>query len=345
MSLRSLLPKLASFALIAAAAIGFWILSNGMSAGSASITGYAEERLHQVGSLQTGRIKSLLVSLGQSVRVGDVVATLDTRLLELERDRLRASIAKAQAQLTAQEDIERSQLQRSQLQAVRTFADEQRSRAELRELNKRLSRLQALQKEQLVRATDVEVTRQRQQALAADLAARPMGSARSLALMGMRPRPSSDQEARLADRLAPFRAALAVEEAALHKVEQEITEMTLRAPVDGVVSVVVQQVGDVVRAGMPVITLTTTRPGVVVAYVPERQARRIQVGDRVMLRRYATLQGRLDAHVVETAPNLEQAPLRLSARLSLPFFVRRIVVRLDTPQALLPGESFYVTLR
>ena len=103
MSIRLLLPKLFTVLLIVAAAIGFWVLSNGMNAGSASISAFAEERQHQIGSLQTGRIKSLNVSLGQRVQVGDVIAVLENRALELERDRLRAALTQAQAQLSAQQ--------------------------------------------------------------------------------------------------------------------------------------------------------------------------------------------------------------------------------------------------
>ncbi len=344
MSIRLLLPKLFAVLLIVAAAIGFWVLSNGMNAGSASISAFAEERQHQIGSLQTGRIKSLNVSLGQRVQVGDIIAVLENRALELERDRLRAALTQAQAQLSAQQDIERAQLQRGQLQAVRLHADEQRSRAELREINKRVSRLQALQAEQLVRAAEVEAARQRQKALAADLATRPTGSTRTLSLMGLRPRPASEQEARLEDRMAPFRAAIAVHETSLRQVEQDLAELTLRAPVEGTVSVVLQQVGDVVRAGMPIVTLVTARPGYVIGYVPERQSRRLAVGDRVGLRRYGSFGGRVSAQIVELAPTLEAAPARLSAKLTLPFFVRRVVIRMDQPQALLPGESFYVSL-
>lgn len=345
MSLRSLLPKLLTMLLIATAAIGFWVLSNGMNAGSAAIVGFAEERVHQVGSLQPGRIKSVHVAVGQSVKSGDVLAVLENRPLELERDRLRALLKQAEAQLAAQQDIERAQLQRGQLQAVRMHADEQRSRAELRELNKRVSRLKTLQADQLVRATEVEAAKQRQQALAADLATRPTGSQRALSLMGLRPRPSTEQEARLDDRMAPFRAAIAVHQASLRHIEQELDELTLHAPVDGTVSMLVQSVGDVLRAGMPVLTLVSARRGHVVAYVPERQSRRIALGARVGLRRHGSFIGKHSGHVVELAPSLEEAPPRLSAKLTLPFFVRRVVIRLDQDQPLLPGESFYISLR
>lgn len=345
MRLRLLWPKLFSALLIIGAVAGFWLLSNGMSVGPAGITGYADERVHQIGPLQAGRLKTLRVILGQAVRAGDIVAELDPRPFELERDRLDARLKQAEAQLKAQLDIERANLQRNQLQAVRMHVGEERTRAELRELNKQVDRLESLQVEQLVRASDVESARQRQRTLAADLATRPTGSNRSLATMGLRPRPAAEQDARLQERLAPYRAALAVEEAALREVQHTLSELVLRAPVDGRVSAILQQPGDVLSAGMPVVMLSAPRPGFVIGYVPERQSRRVDNGRRVRLRRIGTLSGTLNGQIIEIAPALEPAPPRLSGKLGLPLYVRRIVVRLDDSTPLLPGETFHIALR
>ncbi len=345
MSLRLHWPKLVSALLIVGALTGFWLLSNGMNSGAASITGYADERVHQIGALQNGRLKALRVSLGQSVRAGDIIAELDPRPFELERDRLQAQLKQAEAQLSAQLDIERTSLMRTQLQAVRMHVGEERTRAELRELGKQVNRLESLRAEQLVRASDVEAARQRQRALAADLATRPTGTTKNLAQMGLRPRPAAEQELRLQERLAPFRAALTVQQAALREIEHTLHELVLRAPVDGQVSAILQQPGDVLRAGMPVVMLSAPRPGYVVGYVPERQSRRVSVGLRVRLRRFGVISGGLAGQIVELGPGLEPAPPRISAKLSLPLYVRRIVIRVDDAAPLLPGEAFHIALR
>lgn len=345
MRLQLMWPKLVSALIIVGALAGFWYLSNGMSVGPASITGYADERTHQIGALQTGRLKALRVTLGQSVRAGDVLAELDPRPFELERERLRAQLKQAEAQLSAQVDIERANLQRTQLQAVRMHVGEERTRAELRELNKQVERLQSLRSEQLVRASDLEAARQRQRAMAADLATRPTGTTRSLALMGLRPRPAAEQDTRLQERLAPYRAAVAVADAAVREIEHTLGELLLRAPVDGQVSAILQQPGDVLRAGMPVVMLSAPRPGYIVGYVPERQSRRIALGLRVRMRRIGVLSGGLTGQIVEVSPALEPAPARMSGKLSLPSYVRRIVVRVDDNAPLLPGETFHIALR
>lgn len=345
MHLRSFIARSVPAVLVVCALAGFWVLSSGMTTGLSSITGYAETRTHNVGPLSAARLKEVKVTLGQSVRAGDVVAIFDGRMLELQRSRLGAMVRQAQAQLKAQEDIERAQLQRQQLQAVRTYSGAERSRAELRELNQQVARMQALKKDQLIRASEVEEARRRQQALVAELAARPKGSVQQQQQMGLRPRSQEDQEGRLMDRLAPFRAALDVHEASLREVEQALSELTLRAPVDGTVGSILQQPGDVLAAGAPVLTIVTARPGHVVAFIPERQSRRIALGTQVRLRRFGSLADAMPGRVVELAPLVEQAPVRVTTLLTAPTFARRIVIRLDQDTVLLPGEAFHVALR
>lgn len=342
--LRLLLAKLLPAVFILGALAGFWFLSHGMSVGPSAVVGYAEERVHNVSSLQSGRLQLIHVSVGQSVRKGDVLAHLDATVLRLERSRLEAALTQARAQLLADEDIERAQLQRSQLQAVRAFATEQRSRAELREVTKQVVRLEALAAQKLVRANEVEAARQRQRALAADLATRPTGSVQSLALVGTRPRTQVDQAQRLQDRLAPQRATILEREAVLAQLENSLNELVLRAPIDGTVGAILHQVGDVVGPLLPVVTLVTARPGHIVAFVSERRGRNLQLGSPVSLRRVGVFGAHLPAHITELAPLLEEPPTRLAVWISRPAFVRRIVVSLDSPQPLLPGETFHILL-
>lgn len=331
--------------LVLVAVGGFWVLSHGMTAGPGAITGYGEERVHHVGSLQGGRLVSVAVALGQQVQAGDVIATLDSRALEMERARLQAALERARTQLRAEQDLQSSALQRGQLQAVRAHAAEERSRAELRELDQQVRRMEGLASDHLIRADQLEEARRRQRTVAADLMARPTGTARELELMGLRPRTQDDQSERLEQRLAPYRAAVQVEEAALHVVENSLAELTLRAPVSGTVGAILQQPGDVLAASAPVAAIITMRPGHIVAFVPERQLRALAVGSPVRLHRIGSWAGALRGHVTELAPMVEEVPPRGWPSPSLPVWARRVVIKLDEPGQLLPGEVFRVNTR
>lgn len=341
--IRTLIGKLPAGVLVVAALGGFWVLTGGMTRGPGTITGYAEERVHSVGSLQAGRIQAVSVQLGQAVRAGEVVALLDTRPLELQREQLRAELAQAQAELVAGQDIQSALLQRGQLQAVRVHAVEERERAELRELDQQVKRLEKLGAAHLIRASEVEEARRRQRAVAADLEARLVGSARELEQMGLRPRAQADQAERLQQRIAPLQAALRVKEAALHQIELALAEMTLRAPVDGTIGAILQQPGDVVSVGAPVLSVITMRPGYVVAFVPERRIAGITAGSAVKLRRIGILTSALSGHVAELAPMVEEVPARVRPSPTVPTWARRVVIKLDEPAQLLPGEAFRVS--
>jgi len=101
--------------------------------------------------------------------------------------------------------------------------------------------------------------------------------------------------------------------------------------------------GDVVGAGMPVITLVTSRPGHIVTYVPERQIRSYPPGAAVSLRKIGVAVAALRAHVVELAPMVEEVPIRARPTPSVPMWGRRIVVKLADLVPLLPGDAFRVS--
>lgn len=343
--LYGLRGRLPSLLLIVLAGTGFWVFSHGMTVGSGSIVGYAEDQLHTVGPLQAGRLQAVPVRLGQAVKAGEVLAQLDTRPLELRRERLRAELAQAQAVVVAEQELQDTLLQLNQLQAVSTHIDEARARAELHELDLQVKRLAWLGSRRLVRESELEDARRRQRALAADLEARPAGTARELALMGRRPRSAAEQAQRLAERLAPYRAAVVASEAALREVEFELAALTLRSPVTGMVAGILQRAGDALGAGMAVVTVVTTRPGHIVAYVPERQLRTLQPGAPVLLRRPGSFLSVLSGRVTELAPMVEELLPRARASASVPAWGRRAIIVLDIPVPLVPGEAFRVSAR
>lgn len=344
-SIRSLIGRIPAWLLVAMAGAGFWVLSRGMTLGPGTAVGYVEEQVYSVSPLQAGRIKELRISLGQAVKAGDILVQLDTRQLDLRKQKVQAELQQAKAQLLAEQDLQAAQLARGQLQAVRANADVQRMRAELREVDQSVKRLSNLTTQRLVRADEVEAARKQQKALAAELSARPHASNKDMEQMGLRPRPLSEQQRRLEQRLGPQQVAIAVHEAELAQIDYEISELTLRAPVDGLVGVILHRVGDVVSAGMPVITLVTSRPGHIVTYVPERQIRNYPPGAVVSLRKIGVAVAAMRAHVVELAPMVEEVPVRARPTPSVPMWGRRIVVKLDDPVPLLPGDAFRVSTR
>lgn len=339
--------KVPPWLIILLCAAGFYLLSGGVTSGSGAIVGYAEEQLHAVGPLDAGRVKAVPVKLGQVVKAGDVLVQLDSQILELRRARLQAELAQAKAMIVSEQDQQSSNLQRNQIQAVKLFADEKRSRAELKVLDQQVQRLEWLRARQLVRESELEEARRRQRAVAAELAARPSGDQQALEAAGQRPRPLIDQSQtqRLEERLAPFRAAVVVSEKALAEVEHAVRELTLRAPVDGTVAAILLRPGDAVAAGAPIVQVVVVRPGRIVAYVPERQVRRLAAGAEVRVRRVGILGSRLSGRVVEMSPMIEEFPIRARHSPAVPLWGRRVIIQLGEATPLLAGEAFHVSAR
>jgi len=341
--LHTLIGKIPKWLLVLLALAGFYYFSHGFTVSTGTTLGYVEEIVHQVGPLQAGRVKEIVVALGQPVKTGDVLVRMDSRPLDLQKAKVLAELAQLRAQVLAEEDLHASLLMRGQIQAVRAYASVQSMRAELRETNKQLKRLQSLKSRQLVRADEVEVAQKQKSSLSADLGSRPSGNVRDQELMGLRPRPKEDQDRRLHDRLEPYRIAIGVKEAELAQLEFQLSELVLKSPVDGIVGPLLQRQGDVIGAGTPVLQIITHRPGFLVAFVPERQIQRFTKGQKVALRRPRLVSQTLYARVLDLGPQVEEMPVRSRPTPGVPAWGRRVILKLETTQELVPGESFRVT--
>lgn len=330
--------------LVLAAAAGFLFLTRGMSAGTAPVTGYADAQVHSIAPLQGGRIKALPVHLGQPVRAGQIVAVLDSGPLELQRVRLQAELRQAAAQLLAERDIQESSLQRGELQVVRMNSSAERARAELHALDRQLGRMAGLRAQQLIRASEVEAVQRRREAAAAEVQFHDAAATGDREGLGRKARSGTEQNQRLERRMEPFRAAVQVREAALRELERAIDELTLRAPVDGSVGVLPHRIGEVVAAGAEVVSLVSVRPGRVVAFVPERLARGLSLGQVLRLRRTGVIGQALHARVIELSPLVDEVPPRARPSPTVPAWARRAVVQIEGDTTLLPGETFHVSL-
>jgi len=112
----------------------------------------------------------------------------------------------------------------------------------------------------------------------------------------------------------------------------------LRAPFDGVVSLVQHDVGEAVLAGDPILTITKKTPDNIVAYATERQAGRVRENMKVQLvDRNSTPSLIVDSQVVYVGPTVEQMPARLWRRANMPQWGRPILIEIPSSLKLLPG--------
>lgn len=341
---RALFRRWGALLLAGVAGLAAWALLGGPVMGRGRARGYAETIPLLAAPLRAGRIASVKVALGSQVKSGDELARLETLDLDAQRVRLDAERDVVRAKLAAAGGIENAAVLRSELWQLRTVAGARHDRAELAALEREVARLEGLYKDQLVRASDIEPLRRQREALAARVNTFALAARTGKAGLGRPTSGTGDDGAHASavkERLEPLREQLRVADAAVAELDVHRAAAVLRAPADGVVASVDRRPGEAVAAGAPVVTISTGRPGVVIAFVPERQAVKVKIGDQVVVTSPAPFAHPQRGRVIEAAPEVAELPLRFRTTPTMPVWGRRVVV--ETPGATwLPGEELRV---
>jgi HlyD family secretion protein len=208
-----------------------------------------------------GRISRIWVEEGALVRAGDTVVTLVSSTLPDDLREREARVARAEAELR---DLERGSRPE---EIARAEAELRSALAEDARAAKDLERMEALIADDVVSQQDVDQAR----ATAGEARGRREASEQSLRLL----REGATREAREAarSRLAEARAFLAQGHAA-------DGELTLLAPVDGVVLPQYYRVGEVVEEGDPVMTTADVKRPWVRVFVNQHDVPSLRVGAR-----------------------------------------------------------------
>lgn len=333
-----------------AAAAAAWFMLGGQLFGHGRARGYAEAIPLVVAPVRAGRVAEVRVSLGARVKRGDELARIDTSELDAHRARLQAERDVARAKLAAAGGVEDAAVLRSELWQLRTVAAARKDQAELAALDRELKRLEGLYRDQLVRASDIEPIRRQREALAARVNTFRVAAETGRAGLGasdVRGQASKDaaspnaHAAVVDQRLEPLREQLRVADAAIAELDVQLAATTLRAPADGVVASVDRRPGETVAAGGPIVTVSAGRSNVVIAFIPERHAGVLKVGDRVSVSSMSMAATSRPGRVIEAAPDIGELPLRFRASPTVPVWGRRVVVETDGV-TWLPGEEIRV---
>jgi len=344
-SVRSL-PRRGLYVLgVAAAALGFVALTRGKAVGtSGSALAYVEAIHHSVSPIALGRIDTLLVRLGQKVSNGEALVVMDGRELVAEREKATAQLAQLEAAVVAATEDEELQVTRSELRLLIARADEHGNRAELAEITQRMHRLDALLEQQMIPATQAEAARERQRQLAARVEMFDEAKARGQAGLGHVGPTDGDHGRAVSVHVEPARRAVLVQKAVLHQLELQIEQLTLYAPVEGVVTTLAHRPGEVVSAGTEIVSIVSNRPGVLIAELQEGMAAHVEVGQGVTVRPKELFARALHGRVLELAPEVDEVIPRARPSPGIPAWGRRITLQLDAGSEVLPGQAFNVAL-
>ena len=319
--------------------------------GLASGNGRIEAVEIDIASKAAGRLRDVLVREGDFVSAGQVVALMDTEVLDAQLRQAEAQLQQAQIGVT----VARSQWHQRRAEKTAMLAAQAQREAEFEIARKRQSRSSTLAK---TGASSQQVADEdRAQVLGAS-AAVSAAKAQVVAADGA----IATAEAQVASAASAVDAA----RASVARVRADIDDSTLKAPRDGRIQYRVAQAGEVVGAGGRVLNMVDLSDVYMTFFLPTASAGKLALGDEVRLVLDAAPQFVVPARVsfvadvaqftpktVETAVEREKLMFRVRAQLPSELLKKHILhvktglpgmayVRID-PQAEWPSKLAFRT--
>lgn len=316
--------------LLAAGAAAYWYFTRQETPpdGGVETSGTVEATDAQLGFQVPGRLLALLPREGDRVAAGDELARLDGAEVEARRVQATAQVEVAKAQLA---EIEAGPRREEVAQAKAALAGaEQRVADAERDADRARTLLagKAISQEALDKA---------------EVAASLARTQREQALEALR---LVEKGAR-AERRAAGRAAVGQADAAVGAADALLGQLRLTAPFAGVVTVRHREVGEVVPAGSPVLTLMNPDDRWVRIYVPENQLGKVALGQAASISS-DTFPGRTyRGRVAFVAAEAEFTPKNVQTTAERVRLVYAVKVRIedDPRQELKPGLPADVELQ
>ncbi|WP_421356441.1 HlyD family secretion protein [Pseudocitrobacter faecalis] len=311
---------------VVVAAVAWWMLRPaGVPEGFAASNGRIEATEVDIATKIAGRIDTILVSEGQFVRQGDVLAKMDTRVLQEQRHEAIAQIKEAESAVAAARALlEQRQSEMRAAQAVVKQRD-----AELASVSKRHTRSQTLSTRGAVSAQQLDDDR-----AAAESARAALESAKAQV--------SASNAAIEAARTNIIQAQTRVEaaQATERRIQADIDDSELKAPRDGRVQYRVAEPGEVLAAGGRVLNMVDLSDVYMTFFLPTEQAGLLKIGGEARLVLDAAPDLRVPATISFVASVAQFTPKTVETRDERLKLMFRVKARI--PQELLQQHLEYV---
>lgn len=239
-----------------------------LPAGIASGNGRIEAVEIDISTKTAGRIREILVTEGDFVTAGQVLARMDTDQLEAQRRQTTAQLRRAAVGI----DTAKSLVTQREAEKTAAIAVLAQREAQFDNADRKLARSEQLIKTSAVSQQVLDDDRASAMGMKAAVAAAQAQVAASEAAI-------SATKAQVIDAGAAVDAA----QAAIESITVEINDSTLKSPRDGRVQYRVAQPGEVLAAGGRVLNLVDLGDVYMTFFLPTAQAGRIAIGADVRL--------------------------------------------------------------
>lgn len=306
----------------------------GFGEGFVSGNGRIEATEIAVASKLAGRVKDILVSEGQFVKVGQPLAHMEIESLLAQREEAQARLQQAQESVSGAEL--QVALRQSDHQAALALVAQRES--ELDAAQRRLPRSETLAQKGFFSGQTLDDDRSRVRSLHAALAAtRAQAAAAQAGIAAARTQVSG------------AKANVKALDATLDRIDVELADTVLKAPRDGRVQYLVAHPGEVVGAGGRVLNLIDLSDVFMTFFLPETVAGRVALGSEVRIVLDAAPQYVIPAKVsfvastaqftpksVETASERQKLMFRVRAQIDRDLLLRH----LEQVKTGLPGVAW-----
>jgi hemolysin D len=330
------------------------------------VAAHAEARQATVTAPRTARVLRVAAQPGDSVRAGDILVALDPTGADIDLAIARAELRTLQVNAIAEElDLRGSDLlssarlaqeaERATVDLAALSSEEKRDRAELAQLDSLIARQQQLvdakiasseQRDQLVlQRSSVAQRVVEYDALLTAARAHEAAARDRLRAWRVAREKGGPAGLPLAARTAPGLALAAAQEERVRQLELLRDQLVLQAPIAGRIAEVLVSEGDTARADQAVVVIVDDHPLRVIAWVEERAAHGVKIGDRASLRPSDRGGAARNGTVRALSPSIAELPARFRVVPTQPTFGRAVYISLEAAAGVeppLPGQAFDV---
>jgi len=145
--------------------------------------------------------------------------------------------------------------------------------------------------------------------------------------------------------LEVIRKEIGVEEKLMNEVSTRLSLLRsqqafeLKSPIDGIVSHITMDVGDVADANKPIVRITQLHPTEVLGYIDQSQADQVREGMVVELVRPGPPPAIARGQIISVGPMVERLPVQLCLHPNVPQWGRTFLVKAPAEMNLLVGEK------
>jgi len=349
------------------------------------VVGIAQGEISQVCAPVDGRLKAVYVQLFDTVKKGDVVASLDDELLNAQittfmanAEHLRAQLEPMREQMLADSaareldkteeqrrfavDVERARLDILSLKAqnaadeitLQDYAAEVKIATDLLKKNT-IAPYEVEKAQALYNALAKKIQETEAQIIQAEEQFKIAQQRQDTFALHNPQNPSVDTA------LEAIRKEAAVQEKFAEELNVQRKSMIIAAPIDGTIIKIIanardesihragegamRRAGEAVLAGDPILVIAQGEPKEIIAYAGERQVARIKEGAKVELAK-KTGQARIaQSYVVHIGPVVEQMPTRLWVNPTIPQWGLPFVIKVPEGMNLIAGETVSIRIQ